>query len=125
MVQRTGVGSGFCVLLEIRGLIMGWGIKKVAAERAALSGEVLAAIEGAAMYTRHGDDESPRIIVQPAGYIGFIYSDEAAEKWVRRAFIELTPHQVERAVNYLASLVREHHREQQPKRQRNNWVNRW
>ncbi|EOW0250680.1 TPA: hypothetical protein ME573_001799 [Klebsiella pneumoniae] len=104
---------------------MGWGIKKLAAERAALSGEVLAAIEGAAMYTRHGDAEAPRIIVQPAGYTGFIYSEEAAEKWVRRAFIELTPYQVERAVNYLASLVRSHYREQRPKQKRESWMNRY
>lgn len=103
---------------------MGWGIKKVAAERAALSGEVLAAIEGAAMYTRHGNAEAPRIIVQPAGYTGFIYSEEAAEKWVRRAFIELTPYRGTRS-QLSRLLVREHHREHQPKRQRNSWVNRW
>lgn len=104
---------------------MWWGTKKVAAERAALSGEVLASIEGCAMYTRPGDDDAPRIIVQPAGYTGFIYSNEAAEKWVRRAFIELTPHQVDRAVNYLASLVREHHRSNTKTPRRDKWIDRF
>ncbi|EFC4414093.1 MULTISPECIES: hypothetical protein [Enterobacterales] len=102
-----------------------WGIKKVAAERAALSGEVLAAIEGAAMYVRHGNDEAPRVVVQPAGWSGFIYSDHAAEKWIRKAYPELTQHQIDRAVNYMASLVRTHYREQRPKPQRSSWMNRY
>ncbi|MBY8670652.1 hypothetical protein [Escherichia coli] len=104
---------------------MRWGSKKVAAERAALPGEILAAIEGVAMYVRHGDENTPRIVVQPVGWSGFLYSDEAAEKWIRRAYPELTQYQIERAVNYLASLVRTHHRESRPERKRSNWMNSW
>ena len=63
---------------------MWWGSKKAAAERAALPGEILAAIEGVAMYVRHGDENTPRIVVQPVGWSGFIYSDDAAENGFAR-----------------------------------------
>lgn len=55
------------------------------------------------MYVRHGDENTPRIVVQPVGWSGFIYSDDAAEKWIRKAYPELKQYQIERAVNYLAS----------------------
>ena len=104
---------------------MWWGSKKAAAERAPLPGEILAAIEGVAMYVRHGDENTPRIVVQPVGWSGFIYSDDAAEKWIRKAYPELKQYQIERAVNYLASLVRSHYREQHPKQKRESWMNRY
>mgnify|MGYP004451817093 FL=1 len=104
---------------------MWWGSKKVAARSAALPGETLAAIEGVAMYTRHGDENNPRIVVQPVGWSGFLYSDEAAEKWIRRAYPELTQYQIERAVNYLASLVRSHHRDSRSEAQRERWMTRF
>lgn len=104
---------------------MWWGSKKAAAERAALPGEILAAIEGVAMYVRHGDENTPRIVVQPVGWSGFIYSDDAAEKWIRKAYPELKQYQIERTVNYLASLVRSHYREQRPKQKRESWMNRY
>ena len=89
---------------------MWWGSKKAAAERAALPGEILAAIEGVAMYVRHGDENTPRIVVQPVGWSGFIYSDDVAEKWIRKAYPELK---------------RSHYREQRPKQKRESWMNRY
>ncbi|GJH97098.1 hypothetical protein ECZC10_49460 [Escherichia coli] len=65
---------------------MWWGSKKVAAERAALPGEILAAIEGVAMYTRHGDENNPRIVVQPVGWSG----SSTATKPQKSGFAELT-----------------------------------
>lgn len=110
----------------LEGLIMfGWGAKKVAAEQAAIPADVLALIESAAMYSRPGDENQPRIIVQPEGWSGFIFSPEAAGKWMAKAFPELTEEQQTRAANYLAALVRSHHRESQPVRKRTNWMNRW
>lgn len=97
----------------------------MAAERAALPGEVLAAIDSASMYVRH-DNNLPRIIVQPEGWTGFIYSDDSAERWLNKAFPgQLNEQQKGSAVRYMAALVRNHHRESQPKRQRTNWMNRW
>lgn len=103
---------------------MAWGRKKVAAERAAIPAEVLAIIESAAMYTRPGG-EAPRVIVQPEGWSGFICNPDSAERWICRAFPELTPQQVERAVNYLGALIRSYQREQQPKQKRSSWMNSW
>ena len=78
------------------------------------------------MYPRNGEDSQPRIIVQPAGWTGFIFSDEAAEKWLKRAFPELTPQQIERAVNYLAALVRSQFREDRSGQGKSkNWVTGW
>ncbi|PYA04147.1 hypothetical protein DMW43_15945 [Serratia marcescens] len=105
---------------------MGWGKKKVAAERAAIPDEILASIEGAQFYTRNGDNDAPRIIVQPEGFGGFIFSDDSVDKWLKRAFPELTPRQMERAANYLASLVRSHFRESRRSQEKaKNWVNGW
>lgn len=105
--------------------MFGWGSKKVAAEQAAIPADVLALIESAALYSRPGTDEQARIIVQPEGWSGFMFSEESAERWMARAFPELTAEQKNRAVNYLAALVRSHHRERQPKAKRTNWMNRW
>lgn len=83
-----------------------WGARKRAAERAAVSGEVLVAIETASMFTRNSG-ELPRVVVQPAGWTGFIYSEENARRWLGNAFPgALTPQQKERALCYLESLVR-------------------
>ncbi|EIX1762579.1 hypothetical protein OP658_002902 [Cronobacter sakazakii] len=105
--------------------MFGWGAKKVAAEQAAIPAEVLAIIEGASLYTRPGTDNQARVIVQAEGWSGFMFSEESAERWLAKAFPELTEEQKTRAVNYLAALVRSHHRESQPERKRTNWVNRW
>ncbi|MBC4754934.1 MULTISPECIES: hypothetical protein [Klebsiella/Raoultella group] len=102
-----------------------WGERKRAAERAAVTGEVLVAIETAALYTRN-DSELPRVIVQPSGWTGFLYSEENASRWLDKAFPgALTPQQKTRALNYLESLVRQRHKDSQPKTKTSNWVNRW
>lgn len=106
---------------------MGWGSKKVAAERAAIPAEVLASIESAAMYIRPGADEfTPRVIVQPEGWSGFICTTDSAERWISKAFPELTMQQTERAVRYLSALVRQHQTEiAKPAKRRKNWVQGW
>lgn len=122
----NGFTAGAIKRLFLEAVIMGfWGERKRAAERAAVTGEVLVAIETAALYTRN-DGELPRVIVQPSGWTGFLYSEENASRWLNKAFPgSLTPQQKTRALNYLESLVRQHHMTSQPKTKTSNWVNRW
>lgn len=91
----------------------------------ALPGEVLAAIEAANIFVRPGDDYE-RVIVQPAGYQGFLHDDEAARRFFMAAFPELTEGQLRRAIRYLASAVGRNLRMRaagvQTKR---NWVTDW
>ncbi|HIE8960134.1 TPA: hypothetical protein ACXP5Z_002435 [Klebsiella pneumoniae] len=102
-----------------------WRERKLAAARSAVTGEVLVAIETAALYTRN-DGDLPRVIVQPAGWTGFFYNESNASRWLDKAFPgALTPQQKTRALNYLESLVRQHHMTSQPRARTSNWVNRW
>lgn len=102
-----------------------WGERKRTAERAAVTGEVLVAIESASLFTRN-DGDLPRMVVQPAGWSGFMYSEENVSRWLDRAFPgALTPEQKQRALNYMESLVRQHHRDSQPKARRESWVKRY
>ena len=104
---------------------MWWGERKRAAERAAVIGEILAAIESASMYTRN-DGDMPRVVIQPSGWSGWLYSEENASRWLDKAFPGvLSLEQKTRALNYLESLVRQHHRDSQPKIKTANWMNRW
>ncbi|HGV3498271.1 TPA: hypothetical protein ACNGY8_003902 [Klebsiella michiganensis] len=105
---------------------MGWGAKKVAAERAAIPAEVLVSIETASMYTRPGDENTPRVIVQPEGWGGFICNSDSAERWISKAFPYLNNEQKTSAVNYLGALVRQHHADTAKSAKRaTNWVNRY
>ncbi|MEX5449692.1 hypothetical protein [Stutzerimonas stutzeri] len=94
----------------------------------ALPSEVLAALDGAAIYARQpGEDGAPRVIVQPVGFGGFIYDHTAAADFVAAAFPELNVAQASRAARYIGSLVSSYLRqtEQDMAEPRRNWATNW
>ncbi|WP_313038241.1 hypothetical protein [Stutzerimonas nitrititolerans] len=94
----------------------------------ALPVEVLAALDGAAIYARQpGEDDAPRVIVQPVGFGGFIYDSQAAANFVEAAFPELNDAQTRRAVRYIGGLVGSFLRqaEQDMTEPRRNWATNW
>ncbi|MGE4337385.1 MAG: hypothetical protein AB7E55_15585 [Pigmentiphaga sp.] len=94
----------------------------------ALPSEVLATLDGAALYARQpGEDGAPRIIVQPVGFGGFIYDRAAAADFVAAAFPELNDAQASRAARYIGSLVGSYLRqaEQDMTEPRRNWATNW
>jgi len=98
------------------------------AVNSALPAEVLAALDGAAIYARQpGEDGAPRVIVQPVGFGGFIYDSQAAADFVAAAFPELNDAQASRAARYIGSLVSRHLRqtEQDMAEPRRNWATNW
>ncbi|WP_349568440.1 hypothetical protein [Azotobacter salinestris] len=95
-------------------------------ESTTLPPEVQAAIDGASFFVRPADDFD-RVVVQLAGWNGFIHDDEAARRFLQSAFPELAEAQLRRAVRYLASKVGNHLRQVAAgsKPTRRNWVNSW
>ncbi|WP_052816807.1 hypothetical protein [Stutzerimonas stutzeri] len=94
----------------------------------ALPSEVLAALDGAAIYARQpGEDGAPRVIVQPVGFGGFIYDRTAAADFVAAAFPELNDAQASRATRYIGSLVGGYLRqaEHDMAEPRRNWATNW
>lgn len=97
------------------------------AKATALPAEVLAALDGASVYVRQpGEDGAPRVVVQPAGMKGWVHGDEDSER-LSRMFPELTEAQLQRAVRYLSSMVRNHLRTaaNNGATRRKNWVHSW
>ena len=96
------------------------------AVNSALPAEVLAALDGAAIYARQPGEE-PRVIVQPVGFGGFIYDSQAAADFVAAAFPELNDAQASRAARYIGSLVSSYLRqtEQDMAEPRRNWATNW
>lgn len=92
----------------------------------ALPSEVLAALDGAAIYARQ-PGEAPRVIVQPVGFGGFIYDRTTAADFVAAAFPELNDAQASRAARYIGSLVSSYLRqtEQDMAEPRRNWATNW
>lgn len=105
--------------------------RKQHAVNSALPAEVLAALDGAAIYARQpGEDGAPRVIVQPVGFGGFIYDSQAAADFVAAAFPELNDAQASRAARYIGSLVSSYLRQAEQdmtelRRAGRNWATNW
>lgn len=91
----------------------------------ALPAEVLAALDGATVHARSpGEDGAPRVLFQPAGLRGWMHSQEADSKALRKCFPELNDEQLRRACRYVASIVASHLRQTASggRKRRRNWV---